>query len=529
MAKSVVPAPVPVPRLIPSVVNADPAVLARESTAHADAILRQSNQTAAAASTVTALAVGASQTGLSNVLAFGAKGDGVTDDTAAIQAAIDQANGGVVWLPTPAVTYRFSNLTLPSGCRLMGAHMRMTTLRRLEGATGPAIREKTPAEGNPSGATGIRIEQLCVDGAGGSGDGIDLGSQTPGLQLASQATISNVYVSKFPTGVGFKLQANAISFYYLWVDRCSIGIQTLGAGANIFHSIWSELCTQYHLLVQDIGNQFFGIQIEDAVSGTSPTVRVESFDNTLSGIFIALGTNKLTVIQNVAGANRNVYRDILLVPHGNTWTDLVRHDGTGAGTGATDFHIGEFVIGESTGAAEWYVNGSTGVSCRRGANLTQVGDLSATGSSTLGSSAGDVLDVNGSLSKFGSVIDGGVYVFEDELGFAFGTNATASGFINFHGFSHGSTQFRDLSIRDGKTAEVCLFTGSTKQVDFRGRAQFDTVCRGVGTRAAAPSTGTAVVGDIVFNGDPVAAGFIGWVCVTAGSPGTWKSWGAISP
>lgn len=67
MAKSLIGAPVPVPRLIPSVVNADPAVLARESTAHAEAILRQGDQTsavqtqasaavAALAATVTALA-----------------------------------------------------------------------------------------------------------------------------------------------------------------------------------------------------------------------------------------------------------------------------------------------------------------------------------------------------------------------------------------------------------------------------------------------------------------------------------------
>jgi hypothetical protein len=52
--------------------------------------------------------------------------------------------------------------------------------------------------------------------------------------------------------------------------------------------------------------------------------------------------------------------------------------------------------------------------------------------------------------------------------------------------------------------------------------------RGHGARAAAPSSGTHIVGEIVFNADPIASGFIGWVCVTAGTPGTWKSWGAIS-
>lgn len=46
---------------------------------------------------------------------------------------------------------------------------------------------------------------------------------------------------------------------------------------------------------------------------------------------------------------------------------------------------------------------------------------------------------------------------------------------------------------------------------------------------AAPTTGTWAKGDIVFNNLPTAGGFIGWVCTTAGSPGTFKTWGAISP
>jgi len=46
--------------------------------------------------------------------------------------------------------------------------------------------------------------------------------------------------------------------------------------------------------------------------------------------------------------------------------------------------------------------------------------------------------------------------------------------------------------------------------------------------ASAPATGTYAVGDIVWNNTPVASGTIGFVCVTAGTPGTWKTFGAIS-
>lgn len=45
---------------------------------------------------------------------------------------------------------------------------------------------------------------------------------------------------------------------------------------------------------------------------------------------------------------------------------------------------------------------------------------------------------------------------------------------------------------------------------------------------AAPTSGTWARGDRVYNTAPSASGFIGWVCVVAGTPGTWKTWGAIS-
>ena len=45
---------------------------------------------------------------------------------------------------------------------------------------------------------------------------------------------------------------------------------------------------------------------------------------------------------------------------------------------------------------------------------------------------------------------------------------------------------------------------------------------------AAPTVGVWKVGDMVYNSAPAAAGAIGWVCTTAGTPGTWKTFGAIA-
>jgi hypothetical protein len=41
--------------------------------------------------------------------------------------------------------------------------------------------------------------------------------------------------------------------------------------------------------------------------------------------------------------------------------------------------------------------------------------------------------------------------------------------------------------------------------------------------SAAPTTGTWKQGDVVWNTAPAAGGTPGWVCVTAGTPGTWKT------
>jgi hypothetical protein len=45
---------------------------------------------------------------------------------------------------------------------------------------------------------------------------------------------------------------------------------------------------------------------------------------------------------------------------------------------------------------------------------------------------------------------------------------------------------------------------------------------------AAPTTGTWAVGDRMYHTAPSAGGFIGWVCTGAGTPGTWKTFGAIT-
>ena len=46
---------------------------------------------------------------------------------------------------------------------------------------------------------------------------------------------------------------------------------------------------------------------------------------------------------------------------------------------------------------------------------------------------------------------------------------------------------------------------------------------------AAPTTGTWKLGDIVYNSAPSAGSVFGWVCITAGTPGTWVPFAGVQP
>lgn len=65
-------------------------------------------------------------------------------------------------------------------------------------------------------------------------------------------------------------------------------------------------------------------------------------------------------------------------------------------------------------------------------------------------------------------------------------------------------------------------------IGFRRGYFFGTNLNMVYQGSAAPTSGNWIVGDIYYNSAPTAGGYIGWVCTASGSPGTWKTFGAIS-
>jgi hypothetical protein len=147
-----------------------------------------------------------------NVKSFGAKGDGTTDDTAAIQKALTaagNAGGGTVYVP--AGTYKTGPLTIPQNVTLRGAGIAATTLQLAPTVSqyGNLIMNQQLA-GTSYDANCVQVRDLRIDGnksamsAGWRNCGIVLSNRTPsgGFEYTDgRHQVSNVLIQNF-TGDG---------------------------------------------------------------------------------------------------------------------------------------------------------------------------------------------------------------------------------------------------------------------------------------------------------------------------------------
>jgi hypothetical protein len=141
----------------------------------------------------------------------------------------------------------------------------------------------------------------------------------------------------------------------------------------------------------------------------------------------------------------------------------------------------------------------------KGNSVSQV-DTTATGSQAgirLQESSGDISDI--------TISDNDVF---DEANASIGVHITGA----------GVTGIRLSSNRCSVTTGLTSSATNADIVERFGNS-FD---RRMVWGSAAPTGGTWAIGDQVINTAPAAAGNIGWVCTTGGTPGTWKTFGAIA-
>jgi len=97
-----------------------------------------------------------------------------------------------------------------------------------------------------------------------------------------------------------------------------------------------------------------------------------------------------------------------------------------------------------------------------------------------------------------------------------------------------STQNISFGLKDVPTTGVVVngtlgvgvqTVGSDVNFETSGNIRFANRLFAVGTQA--PESGSFRKGDIVWNSNPVETGYVGWVCVTDGTPGIWRGFGQI--
>ncbi|WP_328657859.1 right-handed parallel beta-helix repeat-containing protein [Streptomyces sp. NBC_00334] len=277
-----------------------------------------------------------------NVKDFGAKGDNVTDDTAAIQAALDAClMGGIVYLP--AGGYRTSApLTIPPAVTLQSTH---TNLMTVVGLTDPFcyIKPLATFEGTAvillldeidGGYSTIsaehRILNVMIDGADLVATGVD--------GIRARGNIQNVGLRDVSirrvTGAGVHTEFNGGFYPYSWrlhrvmVDNCG------------WHGAVFEVMTDITLVdCQAIGNGASGFEISNAANSQMVACRAEW--NVGSGIHLtgdwAAGTGSGGMLVGDCSTDRNGQHGVLVDATGSPPIQienlLTRRDGRNGGAG----------------------------------------------------------------------------------------------------------------------------------------------------------------------------------------------------
>jgi hypothetical protein len=97
-----------------------------------------------------------------------------------------------------------------------------------------------------------------------------------------------------------------------------------------------------------------------------------------------------------------------------------------------------------------------------------------------------------------------------------------------------STRNITFGLKDAPTASIVI-NGSlavgiqniSPDVNFEISGNIRFANRLFAVDSNSPSSGSFKKGDIVWNSNPVETGYVGWVCVTDGTPGVWRGFGQI--
>jgi len=460
-----------------------------------------------------------------DVRKYGAKGDGVTDDSKAIQAAIDSlTNGGIVFFPkgdyliSALLDITYDNTILMG----MGGKLSKIFMTAPNASVSAMIRAQSSTA---TKRNGIHITGLYFYGNASS----RIWTYTGGINFSNveDSSITGCFFEKLSavaiffgrySGDNDKNSSNIIIKNNTIKDCYSDGIYgqvfrycrisdnyVEGSGTDgdnyplLFEGIYESIVTNNVAY-----NNSQGIIINN--SGTVKQSRSVVANNVVRksgvyGIFIAK-TYGVTISGNAiyeTGSTSNHVGIMIHDPYNSTY-------GHGYGAFPRNIIIGNIV--ESSGGA--------GIGCSINGNLIIGNYLTNNNTSNTANLAGIDLFNNsggGTSPNFNIIIGNVIY----------------NVMLNEEAEPNGNQKY-GVSLSSGSTNNTVInntmlnmVTGDINDLGTGNYIRSKNISEGT----AAPTSGTYDRGDIVWNTSPSASGKIGWVCITAGSPGTWKAFGAI--
>lgn len=236
-----------------------------------------------------------SQIKLMDVRHFGAAANGVTNDAAAIQAAINAVNaagGGIVKFPAGVMKIGAA-LTLYSGVILEGEGSQATTVSYTGAAQ--ALVQATP---------GTRIYGVGLRGIKFS----DAGTGTIGLDLNSVSTgvFEDLIVDGFTTAVSLT-GTNGYCVYNRFTNVTAANSTTgfviggTGSNSNTFMACRANVCTTGWNITDSNQNQLIGCQLEGGTTGVSITSTTPSLADRNTIAFCRFESNTTNI--NITSSN----------------------------------------------------------------------------------------------------------------------------------------------------------------------------------------------------------------------------------
>lgn len=447
-----------------------------------------------------------------NVMDFGASNDGTNAaaTTAAIQAALDAA--GDVWFP-PGIYAISTSLNLSTSKRIIGggtsvaygvADEIIRTQVRLE------MQGNFPCFKNKTGTTG---RQYNIEGFN-----IFWENVTP--LVAESATKGNRY--------GFYFVADGVANYTAPYSTFT-DIEVNGAWQVYYDDTDNYLNKFKSVLGRFCRFGFYkrlGTLMHFEECGNSIGAQGFHFNNTISPILVNCAADELTPDATTPGVAANYFADCKSVSilgwdaeaaviNGNDYSymNLTRTYGTITGfTGlnnSLNCGSGEFV--------SWFLISDE-------SNITISGFNRKFNSSTSYTFAGAS---GGTCATVRSIVNARCTVLNSDV------RAPSGGTPDFRYsvFSTGGYSTLIDSVWDNlQTITTRIIDGTIIANDILALSTFNIgAVQTVSTAIAAPVSGDYVKNTILFNQNPSAGGFIGWVCTVSGNPGTWKTFGAITP